>query len=142
MSEEQNPKDQKDLGDELRELGQQIEQAIRGTLESERARQVQNDFSSGMREIGTQFQSAIKAIQEDPRLQELVERGEQAVDKARESRAAQDFSEALARGVSMLNAQLSNFVEQLQANDQAQSGGEAATGETTRLDPEDDKDKW
>jgi heparin binding hemagglutinin HbhA len=147
MSDAQDPKDQNetpkdpnDLGDELRELGQQIEQAIRSALESDRARQVQSDVSSGLREIGAQVQSAIKAIHDDPRLQELVERGEQAVDKARESKAAQDLSDALARGVSQLNEQLSSFVERLQSSDQ--SAGEATTGETTRLDPEDDKDKW
>lgn len=135
----QGPQHSSDLGAELRELGQQIEQAIRGALASDRARQLQNDVASGLKEIGTQVQHAVKAIQEDPRVQELADKGQQTVAKARESKAAQDLQESLARGIAQLNDQLAGFVARLRA----ESDGSAAdttpptTGETTRLDPED-----
>ncbi|MBX0330430.1 hypothetical protein K2Z83_22475 [Oscillochloris sp. ZM17-4] len=123
-----------DLGSELRELGQQIEQAVRNAMESDRARQLQQDIASGMQEIGTQMQSALKAIQEDERLRKLAERGQQAINQAQESQAAKDFQEALTRGIAQLNDQMAAFVSRLQ---QSAGGDSAATGETTRLD--DDK---
>lgn len=130
---EQQP--QADLANELRELGQQIEHAVRSALESERARQLQKDIAAGMKEIGTQVQSALKAIQEDERVRNLAERGQQAINQAQHSPASKDFQEALTRGISQLNDQLSAFVTRLESS--IHSGGAATTGETTRLD--DDK---
>lgn len=136
----QGPQSSGDLGSELRELGQQIEQAIRGALASDRARQLQADVASGLKEIGAQVQHAVKAIQEDPRVQELADKGQQTVAKARESKAAQDLQDSLARGIAQLNDQLTGFVTRLRA----ESDGSApdattpppTTGETTRLDPD------
>lgn len=130
-----------DLAAELRELGQQIEQAIRTALASERAKQLQADVANGMKEIGTQVQQAVKAIQENPRMQDLADRGQHAVDRARESKAAHDLQEALARGIAQLNDQLSNFVQRLRTEDAAAGSTPSepttpSTGETTRLDPD------
>ncbi|NJN14994.1 MAG: hypothetical protein HC822_01100 [Oscillochloris sp.] len=145
MSQPEDPKgpnpQQTDLGQELRELGQQIEQALRTALESDRARQVRDDIAAGMREISTQMQSAVKSLQEDPRFQDLAERGTHAVDRARESKAAQDFREALTRGITQLNDQLSAFIQRSSADTPPSSAPSGdippATGETTRLDPDE-----
>lgn len=121
-----------DLGAELRELGQQIEHAIRTAIESDRAKQFQKDVSTGMKEIGHQVQSAIKSIQDNPRVQNLVDRGEQAVSQARQSQAAQDFQETLARGIAQMSEQLAAFAARMRSNDEP--AAPPATGETTRLD--------
>jgi uncharacterized phage infection (PIP) family protein YhgE len=126
---------QADIGAELRELGQQIEQAVRTALESDRAKQVQNDISAGFKEIGAQLNKAIESIKDDPRVQQLAEKGEEAVSKARTSQAAHDFQEALARGIAQLNEQLSAFVNRVRSD--APEGTTPATGETTRLDPDE-----
>lgn len=131
-SDQQQP--QSDLANELRELGQQIEHAVRSAMENERARQLQQDIAAGMKEIGSQMQSALKAIQEDERVRNLAERGQQAIHQAQQSQAAKDFQEALTRGISQLNEQLTAFVSRLESST---GRGDAATGETTRLD--DDK---
>ncbi|NTU83610.1 MAG: hypothetical protein HGA45_30280 [Chloroflexales bacterium] len=128
---------QNDLASELRELGQQLETAVRSTIQSEKAKQVQQDLSSGMKEIGTQLQAAFKAIQENPNVRQLVERGEHAVSQAQQSKAAQDFQETLARGIAQLNDQLASFVTRMRQPDSpAPSDEPPATGETTRLDPD------
>lgn len=127
---------QTDIGAELRELGQQIEQAVRTALESDRAKQVQNDISAGFKEIGAQLNKAIESIKDDPRVQQLAEKGEEAVSKARSSQAANDFQEALARGIAQLNEQLSAFVTRMRS-EAPPEGGAATTGETTRLDPDE-----
>jgi len=134
---------QSDLGNELRELGQQIEQALRNAMESDRARQMQKDVTAGMMELGNQLQSAIKSIQDNPRIQDLAERGEEAMHKVRQSQAAHDFQETLVRGISQLNDQLAAFAARMRSNETPSTPpdtGSATTGETTRLDP--DKDNW
>lgn len=130
---------QSDLANELRELGQQIEQTVRTALESDKAKQLQTDISAGMREIGSQLQHAMKAIQDNPQVQQFVQRGEQAVSQAQQSKVAQDFQESLARGIAMLNDQLAGFVTRLRQGEHGTppASDSAATGETTRLDPDE-----
>lgn len=152
MSQPDDQKDQSqqpggDLASELRELGQQIEAAVRSAVQSDKAKQIQQDVASGMKEIGVQLQSAFKAMQDNPRFQDLVTRGEQAVSQAQQSKAAQDFQETLARGVAQLNEQLAAFATRMRQQDSADAadatpdastppatGSGPATGETTRLD--------
>lgn len=149
QNQNQSQQPQGDLGSELRELGQQLEQAVRSALESDRAKQVQSDIASGMKEIGAQIQHAMKALQDNPKVQELVQKGEQAVGQAQQSKAVQDLQETLARGLAMLNEQLSGFVSRVRqepgpgatttppAGSATPAAGDApATGETTRLDPD------
>jgi heparin binding hemagglutinin HbhA len=145
--EDQKNQPQNDLASELRELGQQLEEAVRSAITSDRAKQIQADISSGMKEIGVQLQGAVKSIQENPQVQQLVQRGEQAVTQAQQTKVAHDFQETLARGIAMLNEQLADFATRMrQAGDAPATGGtsttppagdtSAATGETTRLDPD------
>jgi len=108
-----------------------LEHTVRSALESERAQQLQKDIMVGMKEIGTQMQSALKAIQEDERLRNLAERGQQAINQAQQSQTAKEFQEALTRGISQLNDQLSTFVTRLQSSSEPTP---PATGETTKLD--------
>lgn len=138
-----------DLGSELRELGQQLEQAFRSALENERAKNLQRDFIAGIREIGNQMQLGLSSLKDDPRVQNLAERGQQVVNQAQESPAARDFQQALARGVAQLKEQIASFNTQMQSRDVPPAGPAAqsvnieheedehpATGETTRLDSE------
>lgn len=131
-----------DLASELRELGQQLETAVRSAIQSDKAKQIQQDMASGMKEIGTQLQAAFKAIQDNPRFQDLVDRGEQAVSQAQQSKVAQDFQETLSRGIAQLNEQLAAFATRMRQHEGAPSdappadGSAPATGETTRLDPD------
>jgi hypothetical protein len=133
----QSQQPQNDLGSELRELGQQLEAAVRTAMHSDQAKQVQQDVASGMKEIGAQLFTAIKSIQDSPQLQHLVERGEQAVNQAKQNPTTQDFQEALSRGIAQLNDQLAAFVVRMrQPDSSAPSDTPPTTGETTRLDPD------
>ncbi|WP_298820129.1 hypothetical protein [Chloroflexus sp.] len=127
---DQKPDQTPDLGAELRELGQQIEAALRAALENERARQVQQELLHGLRTVGEQVQSAAKLIAENPRVQELAERGQQALNQIQQSQAAHDLQQTLAQGIAQLNDRLAELIKRMQSP----TGGEPATGETTRLD--------
>lgn len=138
---------QPDLGFELRELGQQLEQAFRGVIENERTKTLQRDIIAGIRELGHQMQEGLGALKENPRVQHLAERGQQAVNQAQESPVAREFQNALARGIAGLREQIAQFNARVSGTS-AQGGSGAqniaiehheegsATGETTRLDQE------
>lgn len=143
---------QVDLAEELRELGQQLETAFRGVVESEHAKNLQRDLLAGLREIGNQMQSGLSSLKDDPRVQNLAERGQQVVNQAQESQPARDFQDVLARGAAFLKEQIAGFNERQRTASPRSSEGqptsqsvtiehhhddvEETTGETTRLDPE------
>jgi hypothetical protein len=155
MSENQTPntnpqpdRDSTDLMKELREMGQQLEAAFRAAIESERAKQLQKDIAGGVRELTGQIQSAVKSVQTDPRVQKAEERGKQALEQARESKVVNDIQETIISGLAHLNAQLRKVVERIDAEANKPGGAAAhdvpveheppaATGETTRLDDQD-----
>jgi heparin binding hemagglutinin HbhA len=155
MSENKNPnnpqsgqdKDSAELLNELREMGQQLEAAFRAAVESDRAKQLQKDIAGGVRELTSQLKTAVKTVQTDPRFQQAEERGRQAVQQARESKVVQDIQETVISGLAQLNEQLRKVVDRIQteANSPSASSTQnvpvedesAATGETTRLDDED-----
>jgi heparin binding hemagglutinin HbhA len=141
-------KDSGDLVNELREMGQQLETAFRAAIESERAKQLQRDIASGFREISSQVQEAVKTIQANPRVQQAEERGKQVVSQARESKVVQEIQETIVSGIAQLNDQLRKLVERIETEANAPSKSSAAqnvpveheppaTGETTRLDDQD-----
>ena len=141
-------KDSTDLMNELREMGQQLEAAFRAAIESDRAKQLQKDLAGGVRELTSQLKTAVKTVQTDPRVQQAEERGRQAVQQARESKVVQDIQETVISGLAQLNDQLRKVVERIQAeaNSAANSpatqnvpveDANAATGETTRLNDDD-----
>lgn len=138
---------QAELSKELRELGQQLEQAFRGVVEGENAKKLQRDFVSGLREIGSQMQTGLSSFKENPRVQTLTERGQQVVNQAQESQASRDFQESLARGVAFLREQIASFNERQKTGAVAPTSDAQsvtiereeetpATGETTRLEPD------
>jgi hypothetical protein len=156
MSENQKPntnpqsgpdKDSTDLMNELREMGQQLEAAFRAAIESDRAKQLQKDLAGGVRELTSQLKTAVKTVQTDPRVQQAEERGRQAVQQARESKVVQDIQETVISGLAQLNDQLRKVVERIQAEANSASSSptqnvpvedaNAATGETTRLNDDD-----
>jgi heparin binding hemagglutinin HbhA len=108
---DQKQQPQSDLGSELRELGQQIEEAVRSAITSDRAKQIQADISSGMKEIAHDFQETLArgiALLND-QLAEFAARMRQATDSTPPAGDASSTPPA---------------------------ADAPATGETTRLDPD------
>lgn len=134
-----------DLGAEMREMGQQIEAAVRALAESERAKQLQRDLAGGVRELTSQLQTAVKSLQTNPRVQQAEQRGRDVLSQAMQNKAVQDVQETFVNGLAQFNDQLRKLVERLENEVGGQSGGPTsqnvpieheppATGETTRLD--------
>ncbi len=141
--EDRGTPDKHDLQEELRELGAQLEAAIRAAISGDRAQQLRRDLSNNAREITAQMRRVVENAQSDPRVQEASERGRQAVQQASESKVIADVQEALLNGLSQVNARLRQVVESLDtpaANSSARVTQQVpietdtpADGETTRL---------
>lgn len=124
MSEEQgqpgqqpNPSERTpDLIDELRKFGQQIETLFSTAMQSERAKTIQQDIANGMREIGTRVQESVRTVQDNPKIQELEERGRQALKEARESQVLDKFQDTLVQGLNQLNREVGKLVEKLKSD--------------------------
>lgn len=143
-------KETPDLATELREMGQQIEALFRAFIESERAKQMQVTVAKSVQNVAAVMRETVEKLQSDPRVQQVEDRGRQALERARESQVFHDVQEALVNGLEQINAQLHKLVEKLEAEraagTQSAQGGETnppiehvpleapATGETKKLE--------
>jgi heparin binding hemagglutinin HbhA len=147
MSEQQNPQagdpsDQgqakPDLFDELKNLGNQLENLFSSAVNSDKARALQQQFAQGVREIGTQVQAAVKNVQDNPKVHEFEERGRQALKEARESQLADKLQDAVVNGLQQINSQLSKLVETFKS-EQAAPPSSGARSVTIEEDLGDEK---
>jgi uncharacterized protein (DUF2267 family) len=143
MSQDQKPAGDPngtDLRGAFRELGENIEAAFKATLSSERIKQARSDLESGVRELASQVSKSVERVQQDPRIQEVEDRGREAFKQAQTNDVVQTLQDALATGISQLNAQLAKLVERLEQDTPAAPSQDipvepdAATGETKKLD--------
>lgn len=149
MSEDPNraaERDNPDLKEELREMGQQLERAFRAVVESERAKQLQKDVAAGVREVTTQLRSAVDTMQQDPRVQQAESRGREALNQVQATKLGSDLQDAFVTGLSSLNAQLRKLVERIEQEANAAPPASTpttqvpieheppATGPTSKLD--------
>lgn len=146
MSDDQK-KDQdgflEDLGEELREMGRQLQDAVATAVTSDRARSIQRDLTTGLRELGSQVKQGLQTIKEDPRLHEFAERGQNAIGEVQENPQVKELQDAVTRGLAQLNEQLSTLVTRMRDELNNPPAGptqvnierdESTTGDTTKLD--------
>lgn len=141
-----------DFFEEMRRLGETMQQTAMGLMSNERTQSFQRDIQAATQEFFLQMQNAAKTVQDDPRVKDFTERGRQtmseAQQKAEENQVYRDLQDSLAKGIAYFNQQLDEFRERTQKSDQGESGAQnipidygdesgAATGPTTRLDPDD-----
>ncbi|MEM8531629.1 MAG: hypothetical protein AAGF95_12355 [Chloroflexota bacterium] len=136
-------KDNPDLMNELREMGQQFEALFRAAVENDRTKQLRRDLSGGVRELTSQVRDAVKTVQSNPQVQQAEERGRQAFNQAQQSKVANDVQETMVAGIAQLNAQLRKLVGRVEPDSDKQTPPSSdsqdppqgpATGPTTKLD--------
>jgi hypothetical protein len=141
QSSEQQQQPQPDLFEELKKLSGQFEQAARSVVDNNRTKSFQRDVGAGMQEFFTQMQNATKSVQDDPRVQNFVERGQQAVQDAQQSQAMKDFQTTMARSVAFFNQQLGEFSERMRTNAQEEQANTTSSTSTSAQDvPIDEED--
>jgi hypothetical protein len=102
-----------DLFRELHNFGNQLEQVVRGAWESEQAKTFQRDIATGVEALGHQVHSAMSSVKKNEEFTNLTERGQKAVNEFQESEFVRDLHNVLAQGMSQLNQQLADFVNNM-----------------------------
>lgn len=102
-----------DLFSELHNFGNQLEQVVRGAWESEQAKTFQRDIATGVEALGHQVHSAMNSVKKNEEFNNLTERGQKAVNEFQESEFVRDLHNVLAQGMSQLNQQLADFVNNM-----------------------------
>ncbi len=102
------------LAQELRELGQQIEQAIRVAREHPHTNEFERQVSQAIKEMSTHIDRALKAAQEDERVKTAAQTAGEEIKHAAQafeaSGAKGDIERGLAKGLRVLNEQLRRAV--------------------------------
>ncbi len=110
----ENKPDEFTLAQELRELGQQIEQAVRVAREHPQTKEFERQVSQAVKELGTHIDRALKAAQEDDRVRTAAMTAEEefrhAAQKFEASGAKADIERGLAKGLRVLNEQIRRAV--------------------------------
>lgn len=148
---------QQNFLEQMRLLGQQMEQTARTLIASERSHEVQQQIRTGMEAFFAQMQQAAKTVQEDPRVKDMAERGQQSLGDVQQNQAVRDLQQTLANGLAYFNEQFKELSARIsnRSSDSASSKPTAqqvpidieedtpgpATGPTTRLDPDVDVDR-
>lgn len=122
----EQPRETPDLVNELRDMGQQLENMFRAFIESDRARQLQRDLAGGVQEITKQVQIALRSAQNNSRFQQAEERGRQVLSQAQQSKLVNDVQEALVSGLAQLNDQIKRATERLKEDERANAGSRTA----------------
>lgn len=102
------------LAQELRELGRQIQEAIRVAREHPQTKEFEHQVAQAVNELGRQIDHAVKQAQEDDHLRKATttasEQFKQTADSFKASGAAEDIERGLAKGLRALNEQISRAI--------------------------------
>jgi len=121
MADEHKPEATRgDVANEIRELGRQLEAAIRAAVTSERAKELQTEIIRSVAEVGKQLEAATKAALESQRTKEVTEQARKVVETAQEHKVIQDIRENLVRGLQTLNEELRKAVARMERKESPQ----------------------
>ncbi len=110
----ENKPEEVTLAQELRELGQQIEQAVRVAREHPHTKEFERQVSQAVKELGIHIDRALKSAQDDVRVktaaQTAGEEFKHAAQAFEASGAKADIERGLAKGLRVLNEQIRRAV--------------------------------
>lgn len=134
MTEEQTPdtEDQvsgSEILDELNSLGQQLATTVKSLWEGEDSRKLRQDIEEGFVELGHQVETAVESARESEAAKQFSEQVKETMEKARESEIPAKMQDYLVTGLRELNTQVSKMVSSLESSETAEAEPEADTEE-------------
>lgn len=124
------------LSESLRELGEQMEQAMKAFANNENTHRMQQEFMKGMTDMNANLQKAVETFKTNPQVQNLTDRGQQAIDDAQENPVFREMQNNMARAISQMSEHLATFAERMRAS---QAGaGDKGTSQQVPIDDESD----
>ena len=109
MSEQ--PPQEVDLAQELRELGEQLKKAIRVARDHPQTKEFERQISQAVSDLGAHIDRALNATKGDDRVRKAGDQFKQAAQSVKQSGAPDDIARGLAKGVRALNEQIRRAVE-------------------------------
>src|SRR5574340_558951 len=98
--------DELNLAQELRELGRQIQQAIRVAREHPQTKEFERQVTQAVNQLGADIDRALRSAQRDEKVQKASDQVRQAAQSIATSSAGQDIERGLAKGMRALNEQM------------------------------------
>lgn len=108
---EQPPQDV-DLAQELRELGRQLGEALRVAREHPQMKEFERQVSQALGNLSEEIDRVIQSLREDERVRQAGTQAKQAAQSFKESGAAEDIARGIAKGVRALNEQIRRAIEE------------------------------
>jgi hypothetical protein len=129
MTEEQKPKPESIILEELNALGQQLTTAVKALWESEDSRNLRQEIREGFVQLGEELDEAIKSAQDSEAAQEFRSQVRETMDKARETDVVGQVEEGIVSGLTKMNQELSKMVDSLREEGAVEAEDEAGEGE-------------
>jgi uncharacterized phage infection (PIP) family protein YhgE len=112
ISVSEQPPQEVDLAQELRELGEELKRAIRVARDHPQTKEFERQISQAVADLSAQIDHAVKSAKEDERIKKASEQVKQAAQSIKEGNAPDDISRGLAKGVHALNEQIRRAIEE------------------------------
>jgi len=133
------------LGDELRELGRTLTEAVKTVASSDEVRKLGTELRDGFRDVARNFDDALDRINERDEVQRVRQQAANVAQSFKTGDAQREISDTVGDALHTLNLRLKELLDRLQppdggspppAGSTPQEGG--YTGQTRRLDPNED----
>jgi hypothetical protein len=102
--------------DELHSLGQQLATTVKSLWESDESRKLRQDIEQGFVELGHQVETAVESARESEAAKQFSEQVKDTMEKARESEIPAKMEDYLVTGLRELNTQVSKMVTSLESS--------------------------
>ncbi len=109
MSEQ--PPQEVDLAQELRELGEQLKSVIGAARDHPHTKEFEREISRAVSDLGAQIDRVIQNAKTDERVRKAGDQVKQAAQSVKESGAPDDIGRGLAKVVRALNEQIRRALE-------------------------------
>jgi hypothetical protein len=116
-----------EIMDQLRELGNNLERAIRQAWESETGRELREQFNTGFKELSAQIEGAVENARSSESIQNLGDQARDAWQSAVGDESAAKLREGISEALESLNERINDLVETIptpSASDE-ETGGDA-----------------
>ena len=123
-----------DLRQELRELADTLEQAVRGLTSSERTREIEQEVRTGFSTLRQQAETALQEAKLPEAAQEFGAQAKRVAQEAVRHQTAQQTLATIARGLQALNQQLERLIVANKPQGAQPEGGMVEGDEVTEAD--------
>jgi MoxR-like ATPase len=123
MSEEMH--EERNVAEELNNLGKQFVSVIRTAWESEDRKRIQDEIMEGLQKFGDEITNTLQKASESETGKEVTAKAEKVITDVKASDVADDVRKGLLSGLDALNVELGKLSEKLDAMAQKRAEAQA-----------------